>query len=316
MLNIRTDGAYDVAVVGGGPAGLAAAIYLTRFMRSLIIFDIGDGRASLIPKTHNCPGFPDGIAGEQLLARLRDQLDKHGTDIVPAYVERIERTNGAFIVTTAATTVCASHVVLATGVVDKAPAIANLRKAIAAGSVRLCPVCDAYEAMGQRIAVVGPEKLALKEAVFLTEYSPHVCIICNYPEDVSQATRSEARAAGIDIWDVVDDVVACGHGVDVIMADGSPTRRIDVLYPAMGCDVRSELASGVGARCDKEGYILIGPHSETSVEGLYAIGDAAKALNQIAVGFGHAALAASHINSSLSARQRKLRSLSPLSTGC
>lgn len=88
MLNPQIDRAYDVAVVGAGPAGLAAAIYLTRFMHSLIIFGAGGGRASLIPKTHNCPGFPDGISGEVLLARSREQLEKRGTDIVPACVER------------------------------------------------------------------------------------------------------------------------------------------------------------------------------------------------------------------------------------
>jgi thioredoxin reductase (NADPH) len=74
-------------------------------------------------------------------------------------------------------------------------------------------------------------------------------------------------------------------GFDVIMGDGLPARQLDVVYPAMGCDVRSELAINLGADCDQEGYILVGTHLETSVAGLYAIGDVAKALNQIAVGF-------------------------------
>jgi thioredoxin reductase (NADPH) len=94
-------------------------------------------------------------------------------------------------------------------------------------------------------------------------------------------------------------LVARGSGFDVVMADGSPARQVDVVYPSMGCDVRSELAANLGADCDEERYILVGRHLETSVPGLYAIGDVAKALNQIAVGFGHAALAAAHIHNAL-----------------
>lgn len=303
MQNFIGDQARDVAVVGAGPAGLAAAVYLARFLRSVIIFDTGDGRAKLIPKTYNCPGFPDGISGEDLLVRLREQVKAYATDIVQDKVERLERTEEAFTLTTAGGVMRASYVVLATGVIDKAPTIVGLREAIAARTVRLCPVCDAYEAAGHRIAVAGPERLALKEALFLRHYSPFVCILSNRPADISQTTRLVAGAAGIEIWDIVDDLVPRGSGLDVVMADGSPSRQIDVLYASMGCDVRSELAAGAGAHCDEDGYILVGPHSETSVQGLYAIGDVAKALNQIAVGFGHAALAATHIHNALSARR-------------
>lgn len=302
MLNPITYHECDVAVVGGGPAGLAAAVYLARFLRSVVVFDAGDARAKLIPKTHNCPGFPEGIAGEELLERLRKQAKTFGASIAEARVASVETNSGSFVLRTNAGVTHASRVILATGIVDKAPTIAGLHGAIAAGSVRLCPVCDAYEAAGQRIGVVGPERLALKEALFLRDYSPHVSILSNYPEDVSDVTRMKALAAGVEIWDVVDDLVARDSGFDVIMADGSPAREIDVVYPSMGCDVRSELAINLGVDCDEEGYILVGAHLETSVPGLYAIGDVAKALNQIAVGFGHAALAAAHIHRALRER--------------
>ncbi|CDX46981.1 FAD-dependent pyridine nucleotide-disulfide oxidoreductase [Mesorhizobium sp. ORS 3359] len=295
----------DVAVVGGGPAGLAAAIYLSRFLRSVSVFDVDDGRAKLIPRTNNCPGFPEGISGNDLLIRLREQAVAYGTEVVPTGVESLSATNSAFVLETAAGNVQASRVVLATGVVDRAPAISGLRKAIASGAVRLCPVCDAYEVQGQRIAIVGPDHSALREALYLRRYSPSVSIICNYPEDISAAIRREAQVAGIAVWDGVDDLVLREAGLDVVMADGSKTERIGVLYAAMGCDVRSELAMDVGAHCDEEGYILIGPHAQTSADGVYAIGDVAKALNQIAVGFGQAALAATHIHNSLMAEQAR-----------
>ncbi|WP_292646803.1 FAD-dependent oxidoreductase, partial [Mesorhizobium sp.] len=89
-------------------------------------------------------------------------------------------------------------------------------------------------------------------------------------------------------------------GFEIVMANGDPSRTVDVIYPCMGCDVRSELAAAVGADCDEEGYIRIGDHLETTIAGLYAIGDVASALNQIGVGFGHAALAATHVHNELS----------------
>ncbi|WP_245463172.1 MULTISPECIES: NAD(P)/FAD-dependent oxidoreductase [unclassified Mesorhizobium] len=302
MINPGINRFCDVAVVGGGPAGLAAAVYLSRFLRSVLLFDAGDGRAELIPKTHNCPGFPDGVSGKDLLARLRAQAMAYGTEIVAAGVKSLTARPGAFVLATTTGHVHASRVVLATGVVDRAPAMHGLRKAIAAGIVRLCPVCDAYEVQGQRIAVVGPERSALKEALYLRHYSRDICIICNYPEDVSGSTRAKAGAAGIAVRDFVDDLVPRNSGLDLVMADGS-TERIDVLYAAMGCDVRSELAMEVGAHCDEDGYILIGPHAQTSIEGVYAVGDVAKALNQIAVGFGQAALASTHIHNAMLAER-------------
>jgi thioredoxin reductase (NADPH) len=263
------------------------------------VFDAGDARARLISKTHNCPGFPEGISGDELLGRLFEQATAYGAEIVATGVEEVERRADTFVLRTQFGSVQAPHVVLATGIVDKAPAIPDMRGLIRAGTVRLCPVCDAYEARGQRIGVVGPELVALKEAFFLRHYSPHVTILANYPEDVSEVTRRKASAKGIAILDVVDDLVNGDGKLDVVMADGSLPPEIDVIYCAMGCEVRSELATALGAARDEEGYLLVGPHLETTVPGLYAIGDVAKALNQIAVGFGQAALAASHIHNAL-----------------
>ncbi len=300
----RKDDWYEVAIVGGGPAGLAAAAYLGRFLRSAIVLDAGDARAKLISKTHNCPGFPEGISGTSLLKRLKRQATRYGTRIVAGRVECLEMDQGGFLLQTSVGHIGAPCVVLATGVVDRAPAIPNIRKAIAAGSIRLCPVCDAYEVQGCRVGVVGPEDAALQEAIFLRHFTPHVSILCNFPADFSSSHRALAKREGIGIWDAVDDLQQRPDGFEIVMANGDPTRAVDVIYPCMGCDVRSELAAAVGAECDEEGYILIGDHLETTIPGLYAIGDVAKALNQIGVGFGHAALAATHIHNELSQKGR------------
>jgi thioredoxin reductase (NADPH) len=288
----------DVAIVGGGPAGLAASVYLARFLRSVIVLEAGDSRAALIPMSHNCPGFPDGIAGQEILRALRVQASSYGADIRLAPVDAIESHGDVFLVSTNAGAIEASHVILATGIVDKAPPIEGLLEGISLGRIRLCPVCDGYEAVGKRIGVVGPGPAAMRESIFLRNFSPDVVILANSPDDIDMADRSNAAAHGIRIWDEVDDVRLTDADLEVAMVDGS-TRHLDVLYSAMGCDVRSELAASIGASCDDEGFVLVSQHLETSVPGFYAIGDVAKSLNQMAVGFGHAALAATHIHNSL-----------------
>jgi len=277
---------------------LTAATYLARFRRSVVVFDAGNPRAALIPLSRNCPGFPEGVGGTELLRRLREQARAYGAEIVEASVSSIEGQQDAFTLSTHSGTIEAFRVVLATGLVDKSPAIAGLQEGIAAGTIGLCPVCDGYETSGKRVGVLGQEEDALKEALFLLTYSKDVVILAKYPDEVGEAVRKQAAISGVEIWDTVDDVSVGADGLDVAMADGS-SRQLDMLYSAMGCDVRSELATQIGADCDDKGFILVGPHLETSVPGVYAIGDVAQALNQIAVGFGHAALAATHIHNAL-----------------
>jgi thioredoxin reductase (NADPH) len=280
---------------------LTASIYLARFRRSVVVLEAGDSRAALIPLSRNCPGFPDGIGGRELLRRLRKQAGSYGAEIITAPVEAIELEDGGFALSTTAGRVKASFVILATGIVDRAPRIAGLHEGISLGRIRLCPVCDGYEVIDQRIGVAGDGRDALKEAIFLKDFSPHIYLLANFPDDIGSAERASAAGVRVDIWDTVDDVKLDETGLIVMMADGT-VRPLDVLYSAMGSDVRSELAVNLGASCDDEGYILVGPHLETSVPGLYAIGDVAKALNQIAVSFGHAALAAAHIHNRLRKR--------------
>jgi thioredoxin reductase (NADPH) len=302
MLTPLNDLQFDVAIVGGGPAGLTAALYLARFLRSAVVFDAGNARAAIIPSSKNCPGFPEGIAGEDLLRRLRQQATQYGARIVHNPVDAIETRREGFEVSTSAAVVKAQFVILATGIVDMAPAIVSLRQGIAEGLVRLCPVCDGYEVVGKSIGVVGQERDALREALFLRRYSSDIFMLGNFPGDFGDRARQEAAAAGITIWDTVDDVALSAAGLEVSMADDVAPRQLDVLYSAMGCQVRSELALNIGADCDEQGFILVGRHLETSVPGLFAIGDVVKALNQIAVGFGHAATAASHIHNLLRKR--------------
>jgi len=134
----------DCLIIGGGPAGLTAAIYLGRFQRNVALFDGGASRAAFIPSTHNCPGFPEGISGNERLIRLGTQASRYGARIISGIIERLEKTDDGFIAHGAGGVIASRTVLLATGIVDVVPRMAHLREAIADGCVRLCPICDAY----------------------------------------------------------------------------------------------------------------------------------------------------------------------------
>lgn len=213
-----------------------------------------------------------------------------------------EKRDGTFLLTTTFGTIRAQRMVLATGIVDKAPAIEELEEAVAAGTVRLCPVCDAYEAVGKRIGVVGPVHLALKEALFLKEYSGQVTLLASYPEDISEDARGMASAGVIEsgtpsrIW---------SRGQPGSTLSWPTVRQCGTWMwctPQWALMCTLKLAVALGAGCDAQGYVLVSRHLETSTAGLYAIGDVAEGLNQIAVAFGHAATAARHIDNALQSR--------------
>jgi thioredoxin reductase (NADPH) len=145
----------DCLIVGGGPAGLTAAIYLARFRRSVVLVDSGSSRAVLIASTHNYPGFATGIAGDRLLEELRTQAARYGAVLEPGTIESLEPAENGLRARLDVRAIAARKVLLATGIVDEKPALPSLPEFIYRGGVRFCPICDGYEAMDKRIAVVG-----------------------------------------------------------------------------------------------------------------------------------------------------------------
>ncbi len=285
----------DCLIVGGGPAGLTAALYLRRFRRSVLVVDAGTSRARLIPRSHNIPGHPDGISGTALLADLRAHALRFGLAQRTDRIVGLAREAGHFRAIGLHGAWRARSVILATGVVDRMPALHGLRRAIAAGVVRLCAVCDGYEASGRTIAIhaeSGDE--ALSHARFLRTYSARVCAVIATTEGCSPDFLREARALGIGTIVVPRRIAVAPHGC-FVEHDGGVT-RFDLLYISLGTDPRSQLAASLGADLDDEGGIRVDAHMRTSTPGLHAIGDVVEGLNQVSTAMGQAALAASDIH--------------------
>jgi thioredoxin reductase (NADPH) len=304
----------DCLIIGGGPAGLTAAIYLARFRRKTTVVDAGYSRALLIPRTNNFPGFPDGISGAELLERLRRQVARYETEMVKDTVEAIQVASDHIIATTTSITIAARRVVLATGAIDVAPPASACRRGIAEGAVRFCPICDAFEIQGRRVAILGPAQKAIREALFLRTYTHDLTILST---DGAASLRSGERAAlaqaGIAFveFSTIDLEIADGE-VRAFAAD-QECLRFDIVYSALGTKVRSGLAHPLGAACSDSGCIEVDAHQRTSIPGIYAAGDVVQELSQISVAIGHAAIAATDIHNSL-AEEAGERSLGQVSS--
>jgi thioredoxin reductase (NADPH) len=299
-----TDRLLDAVIVGGGPAGLTAAIYLARFRRTFVLVDGGESRMGWIPVTHNHPGFPHGVAGPELLARMRAQAREFGAEILDGKVEAVAETAEGFRLSLAdGHSLRARFLILATGVVDREPDLPDLFGAVQRGLLRICPICDAYEVIDQRVAVIGQGAHAAREAVFLRHYSDKVSLLLlGGPEGLDAACRAELDAHGVDVVEtaICAVVIEQDRIVALDFADGHK-RAFDVLYSALGMTSRSDLAVQLGARLAADGRLQVDEHQLTTAPRLYAAGDVVRGLNQISIAQGEGAIAATDIHNRLAA---------------
>jgi len=289
---------FDCLIIGGGPAGLTAATYLGRFRRKVLVIDGGDSRAQQIPESHNYPGFAEGISGPDLMRELRRQAERYGAEMVKGTASDLARGGDGFAVTVGQRTITAPRVLLATGLKDKAPDMPGLRQAVEQTSVRYCPVCDAYEATDKNVAVYGSIKDTEAKAAFMRTYTSRVTLL---PTDTTIDTEARDRLAAIGVTlaaSAPTDLRPVDGGIAVHLQSGEPL-RFDVLYPVLGCDVRSDLVTALGADCNNVGCVVVDDKQRTTVENIFAAGDVVSDLHQLSVAAGHAAIAATAIHASL-----------------
>ena len=292
----------DCLIIGAGPAGLTAAIYLARFRRVFRVIDAGEGRASLIPLSHNHPGFPDGIPGPELLARMRGQAERYGARIEPGRVLALRPVpDGRFEAETESERILTQRVLLATGAEDIEPELPGIEHAIRRGLVRHCPICDAFEVIDQKVALIGYGKCRIKEAMLLRAYTRDLTVLTlGRPLEISDEERELLTASGMRVLDApVERVVVEGNRIVSWHPKGGEEHRFDTLYSALGSKIHSELAVSLGAARDEDGALIVDDHQRTSVPGIYAAGDVVRGLSQMSVAMGQAAIAATDINTSL-----------------
>lgn len=293
----------DCLIVGGGPAGLTAAIYLARFHLDILVVDAGKSRASWIPCTRNVSGFTDGIKGTELLQRMREQACKYGAKIEQEFVTKLERerASGLFTATWGSGSARARTALIATGVTNRRPPMdEDLHdEALARGLVRYCPICDGYEVTDKRVGVIGSDRHGVAEALFLRSYTSDLTLIApDKALNLNADDHQKLKDAGIGCVDGPAQAVALtGNCIVVETAEG--THSFDSIYPALGSDTHTQLAEMAGARLARDGCILTDDHQRTSVPGLYAAGDVVHGLDQISHAMGEGGVAATTIRNDL-----------------
>jgi thioredoxin reductase (NADPH) len=296
------DSHLDCLIVGGGPAGLAAAIYLGRFRRRALLIDAGRSRAKWISSIRNYPGFPDLVSGPQLLGDMHMQAQCFGACIQTGTVLAIERSEDGFVVSASDRIFRAATVLIASGVADNLPDVPGFsEELIVRDKVRLCPVCDGFEFINRTIAVWGEAERSVKEALFLRAYSKSITLLVA-SGSVGASDRARLAEAGIEVVENPLARLELENAIAAIDADGR-ARRYDCIYLAMGSRPRTGLAVALGAELNKAGCLLVDAHQQTASRGLYSAGDIVDELNQISVAVGHAAIAATAIHNRI-AQQR------------
>lgn len=167
--------------------------------------------------------------------------------------------------------------------------------------LRICPVCDAFEATGKRIAVVGSGAHGDREALFLRSYSDRVTLIhIGGPRDLT--ANSILKGAGIALIEsnLADLEIESNR---LLLRTGEELRFFDVFYSALGCTPQNRLAADLGATLDESGALRVNVHQQTSITGLYAAGDLVRGLNQVVVAAAEAAVAATDIHNQLRATE-------------
>ena len=297
----------DCLIIGGGPAGLTAAIYLARFHLDILVIDEGKSRAAWIPCTRNHAGFPDGVSGVELLDRMRKQACKYGAKIETGRVGSLDRQGKLFVARHGGGTVHARSVLLATGVTNRRPPMDEQLhdEALARGLIRYCPICDGYEVTDKRLGVIGSGSAGVNEAIFLRSFTTDVTLIAPHSAiDVSEKDRGRLAGAGITTVDGPAEAVAAQE--NCIVVDTAEGHHVfDSVYPALGSDTHTQLAEMIGVDLAGSACVKVDSHQRTSVPGCYAAGDVVLGLDQISHAMGEGGVAATTIRNDL-AKQRPL----------
>ena len=289
----------DSVIVGGGPGGLTAAIYLGRFHRPTLVIDAGDPRAGWIPTSHNHPGFPQGINGGELLGLMQGQARLYNAEIRQGLVRSLRCDgDGAFTLDTDGGELRARNVILATGVKDVQPDIPGMFAGTQRGIIRWCPICDAFEVTGKRVAVIGKDAHAVREIEFLRTYTDQLALVLIDGGQLKAEDRRALEATGADLIRCEASDV-CLEASEVLVRVDGRTHRFDSAYPALGMEPRSKLAHDAGARLDEDDRLWVNGHMMTSIDGLYAAGDMVRGLNQLSIAQAEGAIAATDIHNRL-----------------
>ncbi|WP_274363498.1 NAD(P)/FAD-dependent oxidoreductase [Paenibacillus thermotolerans] len=292
---------YDSIIVGGGIAGLQAAIQLGRYRRTVVVIDREDGRSTLCRSYHNVLGYPEGVSGEWLRQSGRKQAAAYGVQFVAAEAAEAERhKDGIFTVACRkGGRYAARSVLLATGVKDRIPEVPGLRPCLGL-TVYICPDCDGYEIRGKRTLVLGSGNAGAGMALELMYHKPAGITLINH-ERIAATPELEAKLAQAGIETVPGPIEHIVHNgpehvgtfAGVRLKDGTAIEAERAFIAFGGNEVRSDLAAKLGVERMENKHIATDSRSKmTNVPGVWAAGDVAVHSQQLTIAMGEGLQAA------------------------
>ena len=310
----RREEPYDSAIIGGGPAGLSAAVYLGRLRRSTLVIDAHEGRSLWHQVNRNYLGFPAGIEAAELRKLGRRQAANYGAQFCNGEVAAIRHTGALFCIEIGPSAplraepeagsqeqraedtkdaravgavpirepraLWARTLIFATGVQDFFPEFLG-RDECVGRTLFWCIICDGYEALGKQVVVLGADEEAASTALQLRQFTANITLVAGAPHfDLPPARREDLKAAGVAAVPgrVQDYPNQEGCVTALVLEDG---RRVplELLFTVHAKRPRSDLARALGVRCNTEGYIEADDEQKTAVPGVYAAGDVTHAHN-------------------------------------
>ena len=292
---------YEVAVVGGGPAGLTTALYGARLGHETVLIDRGGGRAAMMADTHNVIGVTEEVSGNEFLATGREQVQSYGGTFERGFVTDIERTeDDRFRLSTSDTELVADRVVLATGFSDERPDPPLPRTG---KGLHYCLHCDAYMFVDEPVYVMGHGEAAAHVAMIMLNMTDDVDILTRGAEPTwSEETAAQLDAHPVDI--VTEDIAGVENDPDsgwleALEFEDGTRREYRGGFPMYGSDYNTALAEGLGCDLTESGEIDVDDHGRTSEDGVFAVGDITPGHNQVPVAMGQGAKAGLAIHKEL-----------------
>jgi thioredoxin reductase (NADPH) len=290
----------EVIVVGGGIAGLSAAIYLGRSQRDTLVIDSGHSMAKWEPVVENYLGFPQGVGGEELLRNGCTQARRHDVPFARDEITKVSAAKSVFVLRGKKKTYRAKRLLLATGIFHLPPEIPGVKECLG-HSMFFCKDCDGYRVRGKRIAIIGQNNEAVEYALGMLHYSACVIVATNGKKPV----WDKQHARWLEEYEIpvarkaVRDVDHRKRRIRALEFASGQRVKIDYLFTTRGDIFHNQLAKKLGAKVDSDGQIKVDQCMRTSVSRLYAAGCVTPANCQMIIAAGQGAAAAQAINRDL-----------------
>ncbi len=305
---------YDVAVIGGGPAGLAAALWLARYLHTVVVIDSGDPRNW---ETRGINGYlgHQGIRSPELRALGRKECAQFGVAFVDGVVDRAMNETGELFAVHLRDGACieARRILLAIGIKDVWPDIPGLDRCYGE-TVHVCPDCDGYETRDKKTVVVGKGRKAVGMALALTTWTREIVICTNGEKpDIDQPLLDLLKPLNIPVLDAkIRCVISKSTEIIGIDLEGGMALDCERLYFAIGQYPADDLGAQLGCKRDEMGGLVIDDRNRTSVLNVFAAGDIAPGPQLAIAAAAGGAIAAMAIHASLVPEARRLPDASPV----